>query len=323
MTGDNAEGRQKAARPQPCILQLSRPLPKVGFLQWVAVLFFPNLSLPLVCKPHSSHLHKGPGKIFSRALFRPRKLFFPFQSIMLMGTALFRPGNVFTGSFFRTGLMEKTWDQELGSRWASHRLLPSVLSCSHNEEAWRWMGTNEPRNAISCKCIAFPHSALSTKHLLPANSPSFKTADTEISRLCSKSPHRKKRSSRRYYDHYGCNFNPDIVGHGQIYQLISFLVFLSLIISNGSCHSQVLFHWRCYICWSAFHCIETSEEKSGFCPTVMVLPGHAQLVLSSCVCGVSRILTEQNYLPHDQEAKERKGEGRCPIIPFKGTPSKT
>lgn len=78
---------------------------------------------------------------------------------------------------------------------------------------------------------------------------------------------------------------PDIVGHGQIYQLIS-LVFLSLIISNCSCHSQVLFHWGCYVCWSAFHCIEASEKRSGFCPTVMVLPGHAQLfyALISVMC---------------------------------------
>lgn len=52
------------------------------------------------------------------------------QSDRLMGTTLLCPGNVFIGSFFRTGLMEKTQDQELGSRCASHRLYPSVLSCS-------------------------------------------------------------------------------------------------------------------------------------------------------------------------------------------------
>lgn len=49
----------------------------VFYSEWLY--FFSNLSLPLLCKLHSSHLHKGPGKIFSRVLFRPWKLFFPFQ----------------------------------------------------------------------------------------------------------------------------------------------------------------------------------------------------------------------------------------------------
>lgn len=157
MTGDNAKGRQKAARLQPCILQLSRPLTEVGFSQRVAVFFFPiylnryyaNLIVLICTKVLGKSLTELSLGLENYSFLSRRP-----QSDRLTGPALFCPGN---------GSLDHSSEQ-----YASISQLQVAVTGRKLRDSQALMSL-ELQCALS-RCL-LPHVVLSTKLMLPASSP--------------------------------------------------------------------------------------------------------------------------------------------------------